>query len=55
MAVGGWIERIEERGVVWPRQYELVGSHFAAVRSFWFKRDVEREGERERETSLTVT
>ena len=36
VAVGGWIERKESRGVVWPRPYELVGSHFAAVRSFWF-------------------
>lgn len=53
MAVGGWIERTEKRGVVWPRPYELLGSHFAAVRSFWFERDVGRE--REREPSLTVT
>ena len=49
MAVGGWIERTEKRGVVWPRQYELAGSHFAAVRSFWIERDVDRETERETE------
>lgn len=43
VAVGGWIQRAEKRGVVWPRQYEFGGSHFAAVGSFWFERDVERE------------
>lgn len=45
VAVGGWIERTEKRGVVRPRRYEFVGSHFAAVMSFWLERDVEREGD----------
>lgn len=48
VAEGGRIQRTEKRGVVWPRQYELGGSHFAAVGSFLFERDVERKRERER-------